>query len=219
MLLLCNLHRWTCYLLAVFLYLLFCIWYLLIVCCWYLLIACCCCVFWICALDITLGGQIASCSAHQSTNTLLQKLEESGDLQDWNVWIKKVWAKNTLTLPLRELKICRKISSSMPCPPIRSSTPWPPNQPFSQKSILSAFRYVYNIFGEIFGSLLTRTPILDFSWAVVWPATVAGCQASAGWIVRGRDERKWKFYHNNCLSCWDFIFSAWCGLVAKVLAQ
>ena len=129
MLLLCNLHRWTCYLLAVFLYLLFCIWYLLIVCCWYLLIICCCCVFWIVALDITLGGQIASCSAHQSTNTLLQKLEESGDLQDWNVWIKKVWAQNTLTL--KELKIWRKISSSMPCPPIRSSTPWPPNQPYS----------------------------------------------------------------------------------------
>ena len=216
MLLLCNLHRWTCYLLAVFLYLLFCIWYLLIVCCWYLLIACCCCVFWICALDITLGGQIASCSAHQSTNTLLQKLEESGDLQDWNVWIKKVWAQNTLTL--KELKIWRKISSSMPCPPIRSSTPWPPNQPFSQKSILSAFRYVYNIFGEIFGSLLTRTPILDFSWTVVWPTHSQMDQASGEWTRR--DElKKVRVYHQHCLPlCLAFV-SAWYGLVAKVLAK
>ena len=51
---------------------------------------------------------------------------------------------------------------------------------------------------------LSRSLILNFSWAVVWPATVSGCQASAGWIGRGRDERKWKFYHDNCLSCWVF---------------
>ena len=35
------------------------------------------------------------------------------------------------------------------------------------------------------------------------------------------DQGKWKcgFYHNNCLSCWDFIVSAWNGLVPKVLAK
>ena len=31
-------------------------------------------------------------------------------------------------------------------------------------------------------------------------------------------ERKWKFCHDNCLSCWVLIVSAWHGLVAKVLA-
>ena len=98
MLLLCILHRGTCYLLVVFLCFLFGIWYLIIVCCWYLPIVCCCCVFWFGALGITLGGQIASCSAHQSTNTLLQMLGESGDLQDWNLWTKKAWTQNTLTL-------------------------------------------------------------------------------------------------------------------------
>ena len=30
--------------------------------------------------------------------------------------------------------------------------------------------------------------------------------------------RKWKFCHDNCLSCWVLIVSAWYGLVAKVLA-
>ena len=30
---------------------------------------------------------------------------------------------------------------------------------------------------------------------------------------------KWMFYHNNCLSCLDFIVSAWYGLVAKVLTN
>ena len=129
MLLLGILHRGTCYLLVVFLWLLFGIWYLIIVYCLYLLFVCCCCVFWFGALGITLGGQIASCSAHQSTNTLLQMLGESGDLQDWNLWTKKAWTQNILTL--RGLKICGNISSSLPCPPIRSSTPWPPNQPYS----------------------------------------------------------------------------------------
>ena len=31
-------------------------------------------------------------------------------------------------------------------------------------------------------------------------------------------ERKWKFCHDNCLSCWVLIVSAWHGLGAKVLA-
>ena len=44
---------------------------------------------------------------------------------------KSLDPKYSYTLTLRGLKICGKISSSLPCPPIRSSTPWPPNQPYS----------------------------------------------------------------------------------------
>ena len=58
----------------------------------------------------------------------------------------------------------------------------------------------WGFWGKFLGCFLSRSLILNFSCAVVWPA-LPTYQASAGWTGRDKLNGKWKFYHCNCLSC------------------
>ena len=51
-----------------------------------------------------------------------------------------------------------------------------------------------------------------------WIESIASIKKESVSFVTFYQERKWKFCHDNCLSCWVLIVSAWYGLVAKVLA-
>lgn len=73
---------------------------------------------------------------------------------------------------------------------------------------------------KILGVLSIQKSLLNFSWAVVWPALLR-YQASVGLTGRGPIEWKWKFYFIFVvIVCFDtFYVSAWYDLVAKVIVK